>query len=134
MKQTTNAKEEPHVGIFWLYDGQLIIDTTSLSEAEGYGDALTHGTGHDDYWAKLQQQRVVPADMEYFEMPRGRVGYYKRQERFWLRADRCILKRKDVIRQIKKSMNLPEKVLVETDEHYSCALCEKRKRQRGLND
>jgi hypothetical protein len=35
---------------------------------------------------------VVPPEVEYEEPPRGRVGYDKREERYWLRADRCILK------------------------------------------
>jgi hypothetical protein len=114
-----------------MYDGKLILDTTPVSQAEPYGDALTHGTGHDDYWTKLQQQRLVPDTVEYLEIPRGRVGFYKRDEKFWLRADRCILKRKDIVRRIKAAMNLPENVVMETDDHYCCAVCLKRRRQRG---
>jgi hypothetical protein len=30
------------LGIFWLVDGKLIIDSSPLSEAEPYGDHLTH--------------------------------------------------------------------------------------------
>jgi hypothetical protein len=39
------ATPEPRVGIFWLLDGKVIIDSTPLSMAEPYGTALTHPTG-----------------------------------------------------------------------------------------
>jgi len=36
------GKEESRVGIFWLLNGKLLIDSTPLDEAERYGDFLTH--------------------------------------------------------------------------------------------
>jgi hypothetical protein len=31
-------KKPPYVGIFWLVDGKLVVDSVPLSEAEPYGD------------------------------------------------------------------------------------------------
>jgi len=40
------GKEESRVGIFWLANGKLLIDSTPLDEAERYGDFVTHPRGH----------------------------------------------------------------------------------------
>ena len=81
---------EPSVGIFWLFRDRLILDATPISKAEAYGTALTHPTGHIDYWARLQQTGAVPAEVEYEEPPRGRVVYDGRERCFHLLADKCI--------------------------------------------
>jgi hypothetical protein len=43
--------------------------------------------------------------------------------KFTLLADRCILKRKDVIAAIKKELNLPRQTTLGTDPHYRCFTC-----------
>ena len=115
---------EPCVGIFWLFEGKLIIDSTPLSQAESYGDALTHPTGHIDFWTAQQELSALPRDVEYEEMPRGRIGYDKREKRFLFRADKCILEHKDVVRQLMATLNLPpDRTSTGRDEHYQCAKC-----------
>jgi hypothetical protein len=98
-KTDKNPDVEPSVGIFWLFNGKLIIDSTPLSEAEPDVYWLWHALLHIKYWKRLQQQRLLPLDVEYEEPPRGRVVYDKREQRFHLYADKCILDCKDVIRQ-----------------------------------
>jgi hypothetical protein len=131
MRKRQNKQElELRVGIFWLYEGKLIIDSTPLSEAEPYGDSLGHATGHIDYWSALQERGVVPPDVEYEEPPRGRVGYDKREEQFFIRADNCILLRPELVERIMGKLNLPpDKTSVGGDEHYRCAKCLSRSRQ-----
>ena len=121
---------EPSVGIFWFFQRMLIIDTTPVSKAEPFGDHLGHSISHIDYWAELQRKRVVPPEVEYEEFPRGRVGYDKREERYWLRADRCILKKKALVSRIMKVMNLPADTKIETDPHYCCSVCLRRIAER----
>jgi hypothetical protein len=119
---------ESHVGIFWFFNGKLIIDTTPVSKAEPYGGHLGHPTSHIDYWTKLQREGVVPPEVEYEEPPRGRVGYDNREQRFWLRADRCILKKKALVSRIMKAMNLPSSnTRMENDDHYQCEVCLRRR-------
>jgi hypothetical protein len=116
--------QEPCVGIFWLFEGKLIIDSTPLSKAEPYGTALGHPTGHDDYWSHLQDTGAVPAEVEYERPPRGRVVFDGREQRFHLYADKCILRRRKVVRKIMDAMHLPPgKTSEGRDEHYRCFNC-----------
>lgn len=121
------VEREPMVGIFWLVGERLIIDASSLCEAESYGDCLTHRNSHIDYWTGQQRLGVVPRDVEYEEPPRGRVVFNRKTKRFALYADRCILKREPVVKQIIKTMCLPAgKFDVSTDGsdgHYKCSRC-----------
>src|SRR5690606_22031289 len=53
------------VGIFWGIpesDGSwtILADATSLTEAEPYGDFLTHPRGHYDVWTRWQEMRTAP--------------------------------------------------------------------------
>jgi len=131
MRKTRQGKQqkkpgqmpELQVGIFWLVDGKLLIDSTPISEAEAYGDHLTHPRGHPEVWEQYQRARAVPADMEYEECPRGRVMLATKTRRFTLLADRCILKRKDLVEKIKSDMRLPKNTLLDTDSHYRCFGC-----------
>jgi hypothetical protein len=127
---SNKKQQEPCVGIFWFFQRMLILDATPVSKAEPYGDHVGHSASHIDYWAELQRKRLVPQHVDYEESPRGRVGYNKREERYWLRADRCILKSKALVGRIMKAMNLPPDTKIETDPHYCCAECLRRIAER----
>jgi hypothetical protein len=124
-RTAASGNEEPRVGIFWLLrDGSLLVDSNPLAEAEPYGECLTHPRSHIDQWAEFQRNAIVPRDIEYEEMPRGRVVYDATQKRFTIYGDRCILRRKDVIRKIMSAMNLPEnQIETSSDLHYRCSQC-----------
>jgi len=92
-----NSDRAPHLGIFWLVDGKLIIDSSPLSEAERYGDHMNHPRGHVDVWPKFERSRRVPRGSEYEEYPRGRVMFETTNESFTILADKCILKHKGSI-------------------------------------
>ena len=114
------------VGIFWLAGSRLVHHTSSLSEAEEYGDRLTHGTSHIEHWAHLQQTGVVPLHTEYEFFPRGRAVFDTNTERFTIYADRCILKRQAVTKRIMKIMNLPvDETDLKTDDQYQCSRCQR---------
>lgn len=122
------GSQEPRVGIFWLLDGRsLLLDSTPLSEAEPYGDCLTHPGSHIERWEDFQQQAMVPREIEYEEWPRGRTVFDAKKGKFILYADNCILRRKALVRKIIKRMNLPENgVQTESDTHYRCSRCLRR--------
>jgi hypothetical protein len=111
------------VGIFWFFDGALLIDKASLSEAEPYGNHLTHPRSHNDVWEEYQRIGKVPADVGYDEPPRGRAMFDRTTETFTLLADRCILSRRDLLTQIKSELNLPRATKIGTDGHYRCFHC-----------
>ena len=117
--------EAPRVGIFFVQDKYLWIDSTPVEEALLYGDVQTHDKGHDAFWEELQASGSVPRDEEYDECPRGRVSYDTKTKTFHLYLDRCILKRKDLVERIICAMNLPPESLAETrlDSHYRCPEC-----------
>ena len=114
---------EPHVGIFWLIDQRIIIDTTPVSKAESYSTALNHPTSHIDYWTRLQRTGAVLPEVEYEELPRGRVVFYRREQRFTLYADACILRKKNVVAKLLRLMHLPDDTALSTDPHYKCYRC-----------
>jgi hypothetical protein len=113
------------VGILFVHDNYVWIDSTPLEEAVLYGDVLTHDKGHDTYWEELQASGSVPRDEEYDECSRGRVCYDIKTKTFHLYLDRCILKRKELVERIIRTMNLPPETSTETrlDSHYRCPGC-----------
>jgi hypothetical protein len=123
---TAGKKEpsgEPRVGIFWVLDGKLLIDSTPLSGAEPYGDFKVHPGDHCSVWPRFQQTGAVPAEMEYEEAPRGRVMYNTKLGQYTLLADRCILRRTELVSRIKSELRLPANTTVGTDSHYRCFSC-----------
>jgi hypothetical protein len=115
--------QKPQVGIFWLVKGELIFDSTSLDQAEPYGEHLTHPRSHIDVWQQFQRLGKVPPESEYEEYPRGRVMHYPASGEFTVLADKCILARKDLIAEITKALHLPKKTKLGGDPHYRCFTC-----------
>src|SRR5947209_17131034 len=104
-----DKKEESwasRVGIFWVLNGEPLIDSAPLSGAEPYGDHLTHPRGHAELWERWQGKGAASPDMEYDEPPRGRVTYNTKTRRFTLLADKCILKDNRVISKIMSQLHL----------------------------
>lgn len=115
---------EPQVGIFWLVNGKLVMDSTALSLAEEYGTFKVHPGDHCSVWEKLKRGGAAPAEVEYEECPRGRVMYDTTARRFQLLADKCILKDKGVVSEIIAMMKLLRKNTdIGTDSHYRCFHC-----------
>jgi hypothetical protein len=125
-KSVTNSRKnqkpaaEPRLGIFWLVNGKLLIDSAPLSECEKYGDHLNYPGSHIHVWERWRQVGTAPVESEYEEFPRGRVMY---RTTFTLLADRCILNRKELIAEIKKALCLPKQTSLGTDSHYRCFHC-----------
>ena len=114
---------KPRLGIFWLVDGKLLIDSAPLSECEQYGDHLNYPGSHIHVWEQWRQVGKAPAESEYEEFARGRVMCDTKAKRFTLLADRCILNRKELIAEIKKALCLPKQTSLGTDSHYRCFHC-----------
>ena len=117
------SKTEARLGIFWLVDGKLLIDSAPLSECEQYGDHLNYPGSHIDLWEQWRQVGKAPAESEYEEYARGRVMCDIETKKFSLLADRCILNRKELITEIKKQLCLPKQTSLGTDPHYRCFTC-----------
>ena len=123
-QQRNKLAGTPAVGIVFLVGDRLLIDHTPVSEAETYGDFKIHARGHDTFWAVLKQAGVVPVESEYDDYPRGRVAYNRKTRKFLLFLDRCILKRKSVVKKFMSELHLPSKdTKTDTDDHYRCPGC-----------
>jgi hypothetical protein len=118
-----SVRAEPHVGIFWLFRGNVLFDTTPISEAESFGDFRIHPGNHISIWEQFRLARMVPPEAEYEEYPRGRVAFDSKTKRFNLLADRCILRRRDILAKIKDQMHLPRNTSEGADPHYRCQAC-----------
>ncbi|MCC6918172.1 MAG: hypothetical protein IT548_03155 [Alphaproteobacteria bacterium] len=85
------------VGIFWVVEDRLLVARTKLSEAELYGDCLTHSDGHYEQWQRWQRLGagglaseglpVAILSSEHDSWPRGRVVFDAAAVRFMLYAD-----------------------------------------------
>jgi hypothetical protein len=126
------GQPEPRVGIFWLIDERLVIDTTPLSEAGTYGDFRIYEGDHVTHWAEMERRGEVPRGSAYEEHPRGRVNFNTKTKRFTLLADACILRKKNVVKKLMRLLLLPEDTALSTDEHYRCFRCLDGKRQYGI--
>jgi hypothetical protein len=125
MRRPKNTKPAhiPKVGIVFLVGDKVWIDSTPLSDAGRFSDHLIHEADHHQYWEHLVSSGVVP-DGDYEEHPRGRVAYSTRTGKFTLLADKCILRRKRIVRTILKELHLPASDMeTGADSHYRCFRC-----------
>jgi hypothetical protein len=86
------AATPPAVGIFWRLNDVLVIDRSTLDEAEPYGDCLGHAAGHYERWQEWQALGAARrttlgypdfiASTEYDQWPRGRIVYETLARRF----------------------------------------------------
>lgn len=123
----------PCVGIFWgiqTEEGGLVLlaDKTPIGQAEEYGECRTHPTGHAEFWESLSRLGAsglkarnlptAPAWYSYEAMPRGRVVYWPKEDRFVIYADRR-LQTADFIARIVAEFGMAEgQYEVISDSHY----------------
>ncbi len=124
------APTRPSVGIFWRVNGFLVIDRSTLDEAEPYGECITHAAGHYERWQEWQAlggaRRAAAgypdriASTEYDQWPRGRIVYETPTHHFVIYADRR-LQKPDIIDALKTVFGLTGSefiVRIRSDSHY----------------
>lgn len=95
-----------------------------MSKGELCAGFVNHPGGHEQFWAQLQANGLVPPEEDYINVPRGRVIFSLRTGQYSLLLDRCILREPTLVREIQERMNLPNrKLVVSTDDHYRCSFC-----------
>ena len=124
MPRQRKSAAPPKVDIFWLVADKIIFDTSTIASAEEYAGRATHALSHIECWSRLQKDQLVPPDMEYEERPRGRVVYDTKARQFTVYADRCSLRKKQLVSRIMDELNLPRKTTTtSSDSHYRCSHC-----------
>ncbi len=121
------------VDVFWGIPAPggswtMLVDVTSLAEAEPYGDFLTHPRGHYEVWTQWQKTRTAPdangfilqtiADHEYEFFPRGRIVYNTGTGDFILYADRRLQQDATIARIASEFELAAGTYTVRSDEHY----------------
>jgi len=111
------------IGIFFVVGGKPLVEGIPWLENPSISGFRTYAVGHPDFWQRLQQSGAVPMEMQYEDVPRGRVNYMDATGRFTLLADNCIIKSKPLVRKIMAVLGLPKQTTVVRDLHYRCAAC-----------
>jgi hypothetical protein len=73
--QAARKAGEPEVGIFFVYNGEVLINSKPLSVTEPYGKLNSNNSEYDRYWKFGQHCGIVPREIEYDEVPRGAGGH-----------------------------------------------------------
>jgi hypothetical protein len=123
--QAARKAGEPEVGIFFVYNGEVLIDSKPLCVTEPYVQFKSADLEYDRYWKFGQRYGVVPREIEYDEVPRGRVEYDINEKKFHVYADHCILKDRKALDDINREFHLPSASTgdPERDPQYRCAGC-----------
>lgn len=116
----------PEVGLFFVYKGKPLVEGAPWTETMSAGGFRTYTVDHPVFWNNLQRNGLVPKDIPYTEIPRGRVTLYDPERRFTLFADKCIIKNKKLVSKIMAQLSLPSNTRVESDDHYRCPGCKPR--------
>lgn len=112
-----------HVGIIFVMGGRVLIESTPISKGQDYGESVNHARGHEEFWAQLQADGLVPQDQDYITAPRGRAVANRLTRRPSLYLDKCIIKKPALVREIKRRLRLPAGVEIFKDLHYRCEAC-----------
>jgi len=109
----------PKVGIFWIIGGDVISfleEARDVSSISGFKDA-THD--HHTMWDKVVTSYPKFRNMEYYEVPRGRVLFAGPRERYEIITSKKIAENGKYIRKIMREFSLPiSKTAIVMDEHY----------------
>lgn len=93
-KQT--IKRKPFIGVFWVYQGQVIGQTTEISEgSQALPGLVDPEDTHVQVWEdKKHFTQTFPelADQEYQNLPRGRVLYQARANKPLIYLDASLMK------------------------------------------
>jgi hypothetical protein len=107
------------VGIFWVFKENVLADTWPLQEGEKFDDFINGRNDHVDFWPKLQIKHPELLNLEYQDVPRGRVIFKKTKRTFSIYLDKVLLK-PSIKKEIRRKFDLPvanSKFL--TDAHYT---------------
>ena len=123
--QAAHKAGEPEIGAFFVYKGEVVRTGTPLSVVGLHGLFKSKTNNHEFFWKSLQRLGAVPRDIEYNEVPRGRVDYDAKERRFYVYADLCILKDRRALEEINREFHLlpADTGEPEGDPCYKCSGC-----------
>lgn len=107
------------IGVFWVL-GACEVDGYREPIASGtkYGDTIQPSIDHYEYWEEFLKYYPVFKKFEYDQIPRGRVVYYPKEDKFRIITSKAVAKDRRTINAIRRFYRLTGKVEIVTDEHY----------------
>jgi hypothetical protein len=123
--QAAHKAGEPEIGIYFVFNGEVLIDGKPLCVTEPYGKFNCADLEYDHYWKFGQRYGVVPREIEYVEVPRGRVEYDINEKKFHIYADSCVVKDRKALDDVNREFRLPAASTEEPefDPRYHCSGC-----------
>jgi hypothetical protein len=111
------------VGIFWILDNRLIQNSIPWHDAAWVdidGDHVYNfPVDHYSFWERLKIHVPAIADIEYDEIPRGRVILNKTVRTFYVYGPKKEIKSKKIQDLIKTGFSLyGKKIVFKSDPHY----------------
>lgn len=114
----TNQRQTK-VGIFWVHRGKLLAAAVPVTEGVQSVDAINGQVDHVSYWPRLQKLHLELRDLEYEQVPRGRVLLLKATETFCVYMDKTLHKPK-IKQALMREFGLPKsRTRFTTDSHYT---------------
>jgi len=107
------------IGIFWFYKNEVIgiAHELKISEADSLGMIDSHYE-HISYWNKLRCKYSELREIEYEEIPRGRVVFNKNKNKLIIYLDKKLLK-KEIVYKIYEFFNSDKYLsILMSDPHY----------------
>lgn len=107
------------VGIFWWYQGQLLIAAVPLAHGVDDGLFVNGPYDHLTTWPSIRRPHPPLRHVEYEELPRGRVLFAKDDQRFYVYMDQVLFTRA-IQEVILTAFHLPRvQTQFRTDLHYT---------------
>ena len=111
------------LGIFWVYKETVFGKTTNVDEGEEYVSGIIDSPdNHTDYWDTEREHLQLFPELrfnEYFDVPRGRVLYSRKEGQATIYMDKVLFNDKTK-KLIKDFFQLNDtKTDWRTDHHYT---------------
>jgi hypothetical protein len=97
----------PKVGIFYVIEGALWLESTPLPEARPLREVIIQSGTHRSYWANLRRMIRALAGLPHTCYPRGRVVFVKATGRYHLYLGPELLTHAPLIQQVMEALQLP---------------------------
>ena len=107
------------MGIFWHYKKKLLTYSFPVNEVPEQSGFIDVGMGHYDLWSTFQKLDRDLKDVEYEELPRGRILYDVANKIYKVYASSTMILTEGFQDLVLHTFNLPKTATVfESDLHY----------------
>lgn len=87
-----NVGVAPQIGIYWLHGGSVLGLACALAQAEpGIPEILDSPFTHVEAWPSVRAAAGLPPELEYDELPRGRVLFAYGPQTSIVYGDRALI-------------------------------------------